>query len=78
MWMIIADIEKEYVINFDDITCFTKLNDCHGSPYIDLIIKDGAIQLFYDSNEERNRIYEKIIQALDLDDPRGLAYILRK
>lgn len=60
MWITLVDREREYVINFDNIICFAKLSDCHGSPYLDLVIDSGAIQLFYNSEEERDTVYENL------------------
>ncbi len=61
MWMTIKDKEIEYVINFSNVICFGKIQDCKKEPGIELATIQGGINLVYETEENRDEIYEKII-----------------
>ena len=65
MWIKLIDKNREYVINFNNITFFTKTRDCEHKPCIEVCMPQSGITLSYDSEEERDSIYENLRYNLE-------------
>lgn len=72
MWITVQDKRQEYVINFENILFFIKTSDCKHEPGIDLVVTQGGINLSYDSEEERDSIYQAIRMRLNTQTKIGL------